>query len=82
MHPNSPEAMWTALALGALEPGDALALLREAGPRGPMRLATTRILLGLDLAPAPPAWFRAARRLHPCPGPARPPRGKPALAAG
>lgn len=53
MQPLSPDALWTALAVGALEPGDALALLREAGPGGPMRLATRRHLLGLSDAPAP-----------------------------
>ena len=48
MTQSSADALWMALAVGALEPGDAAALLRSAGPLGPLRLATVQLLAGLS----------------------------------
>lgn len=62
MPDRSPRAAWTALALGALEPGDAAALLRAAGPGAALRLATLRSLGGLEVEePLPPLHAAAGR---------------------
>ncbi len=50
---STPVASWMALAIGALEPGDAAALLRSAGPGAALRLATMRTLAGLPAAEEP-----------------------------
>jgi hypothetical protein len=81
MRPDSPESLWTALALGALEPGDALALLRAGGAGAPLRLATHQLLLGVPGAPVAPlrAWAGPADLM----GAASPPGGPvPRLAPG
>ena len=64
MLPTSLAARQLALALDMLEPGDALALLRSAGPGAILRLSTRRALAGLPaVLAAPPAqlsWGTAA----------------------
>ena len=50
MLPTSLLARQMALALDALEPGDALALLRSAGPGAALRLSTARALHAVGLA--------------------------------
>lgn len=51
-------ADWMALAVGALEPGDAATLLSAGGPAATLRLATLRALAGLPDDPdlALPSW--------------------------